>query len=204
MFKRFIVGIMIAFSACISHAEDESVLWWMFDENTDIYEVNGIGSCKINELAGRGDAVGKTVNGIRIGAYSGDELLGYLVLGDEDSGDVGNTYVMPTFNMDTFEIDSWNAGPAYARIGDYSYDASIQFAIELGNLSGENLWDILAVSDKETYNSLYEKGWISGTLYEHGGLEWTGGSYSVPEPNSGILLLIGTGLLLLKRKSRKA
>lgn len=202
MFKRFIVWIMIAFSACISHAEDESVLWWMFDENTDIYEVNGMGSCKINELVGRGDASGKTVNGIRIGAYSGDELLGYLVMAEDNGSGNETVFGMPTFNFDTWE-ESWNAGPTYAHLGGYDLSPGVTFMIELGMLEGKDTWSILVSSDPTTIEQL--NGFIQSSYADmHTTVEWWGGSYSVPEPNSGILLLIGTGLLLLKRKSRKA
>lgn len=202
MFKRFIVGIILLSSVWVSHAEEESVLWWMFDEDTDIYEVNGMGSCKINELVGRGDASGKTVNGIRIGAYSGDELLGYLVMAD-DNGSGNNTVLgMPTWNWDTFENDSWSAGPTYAHLGGYDLSPGVTFMIELGMLEGKDTWSILASSDPATIDQLRQ--FMDVANFDmHTTHEWTGGSYSVPEPNSGILLLIGTGLLLLKRKTNR-
>ena len=206
MFKRFIVGIMIAFSACISHAEDESVLWWMFDETTDINDINGSGATfTIDTLVGRGDAAGKKVNGIRIGAYDGDTLLGYLLINDGGPGGGNNLpyYSMPTEDFDTGG-ESWNAGPTYAVLGDYATTPGVSFMIELGNWdkNGDS-WTILAHSDPGTMDSLKE--FMNVANFDmHTTFEWTGGSYSVPEPNSGILLLIGTGLLLLKRKSRKA
>lgn len=200
MFKRFIVGIMLLFSVWVSHAEDESVLWWMFDEDTLINEINGSGSCKIYDLVGRGDATGKTVNGIRIGAYSGDELLGYLVMADDNGSGNDTVFGMPALDFDTWE-ESWNAGPTYAHISGYDTTPGIMFMIELGMLEGKDTWSILASSDPATIEQLRQ--FMDVANFDmHTTFEWTGGSYSVPEPNSGILFLIGGCLLVLRRKRK--
>ena len=94
-----IVAVVLAVACTLLPAEEESVLWWMFDETTDIYDVNGTSSCKINELVGRGDAKGQLVNGIRIAAYQGDALLGYLALADGEATRL-DVYPMPTTDFD--------------------------------------------------------------------------------------------------------
>lgn len=187
---------------CPTIASDEMVLWWMFDETTKIEDVNGKDSFLINELTGRGDASGKTVNGIRIGAYSGDNLLGYLMMEEGATMNNPSVYDMPSWNWDTRENDSWSAGPTYAYLGGYDLSPNVSFIIELGNWDGIDTWSILARSDSATISQLQQFIDVS-SLEMHTKLEWTGGSYSVPEPNSGILFIIGAGLLFLMRKTQK-
>lgn len=199
----FLAIILLLASTCAVRAGDgDEVIWWMFDEAEEIHEVNGLGTKYIDTLEGRGDAAGKRVNAIRIGAYDGDALLGYLLIGD-DRGDIGTSYIVPTSSLDGDE-DCWSAGPGYARVGEYA-DASVTFMIELGFLNGDdNTWLILAASDAATYNELYEAGFITATMDIQGSTEWTGGTYSVPEPSSGLLILIGGALLALRRRRRAA
>lgn len=198
------ISLLLA-STCVVRAGDESVLWWMFDETTEISDINGIGVTYIDTLVGRGDAAGKTVNAIRIGAYDGDTLLGYLAINDGGPGGGNNLpyYSMPTEDFDTGG-ESWNAGPTYAVLGDYATTPGVSFMIELGNWdkNGDS-WTILAHSDPGTMDSLDE--FMDVADFDmHTTLEWTGGSYSVPEPSSGLLMLIGAGFLALRRRRSAA
>ena len=201
---RKIMTVVLA-AACMSlPAGEESVLWWMFDETTDIYDVSGTTSCKINELVGRGDAEGQRVNGIRVAAYNGDALLGYLALADAESTDMAY-YPMPTMDFDAGTA-SWNAGPTYARLAPYASDPSTTFMIELGNWDATRApgdeWLALAHSSAATREVLRE--FIDVSDFEmHTTLEWTGGVYSVPEPSGGLLFLIGGALLSLRRPISK-
>ncbi|MDO5318533.1 MAG: PEP-CTERM sorting domain-containing protein [bacterium] len=202
------ISLLLA-STCAVRAGDESVLWWMFDETTEINDINGSGATfTIDTLVGRGDAAGKTVNAIRIGAYDGDTLLGYLTINDGGPGGGNNLpyYSMPTEDFDTGG-ESWNAGPTYANLGSYATMPEVSFMIELGNwdasLGAGNEWQILAHSDPGTMESL--KDFLDVADFDmHTTLEWTGGSYSVPEPSSGLLILIGGALLALRRRRRAA
>lgn len=185
---------------CPSLASDDLVLWWMFDDTTKIEDVNGKDLFLINELVGRGDASGKTVNGIRIGAYSGNELLGYLTMEEGSALHNPTVYDMPSWNWDTLDNDSWSAGPTYAYLSGYDSSPSVSFMIELGNWNNDDgIWSILAHSDRSTASSLREFMDVSN-LEMHSTLEWTGGSYSVPEPNSGMLILLGFCILVMRRK----
>ena len=198
--KKLLVVALVA--ACgILHADDDStVLWWWFDETTEIEEIGG-GSTTIDQLTGRGDAEGKTVNGIRVAAYNGDSLLGYLTIADPD-GVPGEYFPMPATDFDSGNADSWSAGPTYANITPYATTPGVTFMIELGNwddtLPEGEKWQILAHSDAETPGAL--DNFINNSLDMQTELEWTGGHYSVPEPSSGLLLLIGGALLSLRRR----
>lgn len=201
--KKMSLVAVIAACALLSAAE-ENVLWWMFDETADIYDVNGTSFCKINELAGRGEAEGQRVNGIRVAAYQGDALLGYLALADGESTRM-EVYPMPTTDFDA-GTDSWNAGPTYAYLAPYASDPSTMFMIELGNWDAArgpgDEWLVLAHSDAATREDL--RAFIDvGDFEMHTTLEWTGGGYSVPEPSGGMLLLVGGALLSLRRPAPK-
>lgn len=199
------ISLLLA-STCAVRAEEEYVLWWMFDEITEINDINGNDATfTINTLKGRGDAAGKTVNAIRVGAYNGDTLLGYLLVNDGGpNGGINLPYYhMPTEDFDTGG-ESWNAGPTYAILGEYSSTPGVSFMIELGNWAGsEDSWTILAHSDPGTMDSLKE--FMDVANFDmHTTWEWTGGAYSVPEPSSGLLILIGGALLALRRRRRAA
>ena len=196
--------IAVLFSACVLRADEDSVLWWMFNETTSISDINGSGDTfTIDTLVGRGDAEGKTVNGIRVAAYSGDSLLGYLAIGD-GFGDTMEYYEMPTMErIGGNWTESWNAGPTYAVIAPYASTPGVSFMIELGNwddsLGPGNEWQVLASSDPETIENLNQ--FLHDFDYDpQTKLEWQGAGYSVPEPSSGMLLLIGGALLALRRR----
>ena len=86
---------------------------------------------------------------------------------------------------------------------DYSY------WIELGtyNSAGSGSFTALASSqgDSKTYAQLLSDSYISaGTLSEVPTVQvWHGGTVSVPEPTSAILMLFGAAFLGLKRKNRR-
>ena len=95
----------------------------------------------------------------------------------------------------------------YAFVTDYA-SAEYSFAIELGSYdSGE--WTTLASSASLTYQQLQTGDGVNGsylttydaTLPMPQGI-WAPQSYNVPEPSSGLLVLIGAGLLALRRRRR--
>lgn len=205
MFKRFEVFFLILLSVCFARAEDESVLWWMFDETTEISDKNGVGQTyTIDTLTGRGAASDKHVNAIRIGAYHGDTLLGYLTINDAgpNGGENLPYYSLPTEDFDTGGV-SWNGGPTYANLGAFATTPEVAFMIELGNwdvsLGAGNEWLVFAHSDPATMAELAE--FLDVANFDmHTTLEWTGGAYTVPEPSSGLLVLMGGALLMLRRR----
>ena len=95
----------------------------------------------------------------------------------------------------------------YAFVTEYA-SAEYSFAIELGSYdSGE--WTTLATSASLTYQQLQTGDGVNGsylttydaTLPMPQGI-WAPKSYNVPEPSSGLLVLIGASLLALRRRRR--
>ena len=93
----------------------------------------------------------------------------------------------------------------YAFVTEYA-SAEYSFAIELGSYdSGE--WTTLATSASLTYQQLQTGDGVNGsylttydaTLPMPQGI-WAPTSYNVPEPSSGLLILIGASLLALRRR----
>ena len=124
-----------------------------------------------------------------------------LILGYID----GNTVV--NSGTDEIALDESSPPPQtmYAFVTEYA-SAEHSFAIELGSYdSGE--WTTLATSASLTYQQLQTGDGVNGsylttydaTLPMPQGI-WAPQSYNVPEPSSGLLILIGASLLALRRR----
>ena len=91
--------------------------------------------------------------------------------------------------------------PLYAALPNDP--SSLSFAIELGNYN-DGTWTTLATSGSLDYTSLQSAGYTympsSGELALATLTAWAPTAYSVPEPSSGLLLLLGASLLALKRR----
>ena len=93
--------------------------------------------------------------------------------------------------------------PLISDIGN-SYDSSWYFYVELVNNAANTSWS-MNQNSPWSYDQLVSSGYIStgndmSTPFSNGALD--GGS--VPEPTSGLLLLIGGSLLALRRRRRQA
>ena len=93
--------------------------------------------------------------------------------------------------------------PLYAALP--ATTSELSFAIELGNYNNGN-WTTLATSGSLDYNSLKNSGYTympsAGDLALATLTAWAPTAYSVPEPSSGLLMLLGASLLALKRRRR--
>ncbi len=151
----------------------EEVLWWQVPDDPDVTTFHD-GVKKASEL-GADEA--------RVIASDGS----YLVIPPPDQGSLA----IPM-----------SGGAWYALLPDSPEQLS--FMVELGNWENDQ-WVGIATSQSYTYAQL-----ASHIIYDWGGPNarpaesiWVAGGYVVPEPSSGILLLIGGGLLALRRKRRE-
>ncbi len=91
--------------------------------------------------------------------------------------------------------------PLYAAMPDDL--SSLSFAIELGNYN-DGTWTTLATSGSLDYTGLQNSGYTympsSGDLALATLTAWAPTAYPVPEPSSGMLMLLGASLLALKRR----
>ncbi len=117
--------------------------------------------------------------------------VGYLNLLDGDGGSVVSAVTTPSDAM---------ANVQYADITDYS-SSEYSFYFEMLSLEGDN-WVQGYTSSVMTYEQLNIAGYISsGGISASSVKVWTA-SVFIPEPTSGLLLLVGGSLLALRRKRR--
>ena len=202
MRKFLSIIVLFAVACCVQvRAGDDmdNVMFW-FLQDPEITEIGGSSTVSIADLTGRGEADGLKANAVRVTARSGDVFHWLQVVNEgESGGEWRQSLVIPDGEGDYY------AGPAYANlVGLDLGDANLVFTIEIGNYTGGN-WYTLAVSESWNVAQLKEGDHIrSAQMDQYGWHYWTGGSYSVPEPSSGLLILIGAGLLALRRRRRAA
>ena len=93
------------------------------------------------------------------------------------------------------------AGPVWSDLGEYA-NAAYAFTVELGNWEGD-AWTVMATSESTSYEALVAGGWTSSSMNAYpreGPWSPTFEVTSVPEPTSGLLLLVGGALLALRRR----
>lgn len=83
------------------------------------------------------------------------------------------------------QVTDTEAGSFYIEL--YKYDSVAE------------QWNSLAVSDTVAYAQLAASGALTSSLVQIP-TAWTGGTMHVPEPVSGVMGLVGLGLLALKRR----
>lgn len=201
MKKVFLICLLLAVGGAFRAFADgqDSYILWMIEDGTTVTELDG-SSVSIQSLTGRGvDADGLKVNGARI-SMTVNGTTTYLNLINSDEAEIGSFMEMPSVDGgDT----SWGAGPAYADISGITVDPAASFMIELGYYSKDKGWIILAASESSTLEGLKTGGQNSHVFAEQlemqSSLAWKP-TFAVPEPTSGLLLLIGAGLLTLRRR----
>ena len=171
--RRAVFLCGVAVGAFCVHAT-EKVIWWQVDDDPDVDTFHD-GIKKASAL-GADEA--------RIVTSAGDYL------------------VIPPPDKESLEIPM--GGAWYAVLPESP--EGLSFMVELGNWeNGE--WVGIAHSQSYTYAELLATSHIiqnwSGPDATPAIGPWVAENYAVPEPSSGILLLIGGGLLALRRKRRR-
>lgn len=190
--KRFLVALFLILAACLSARGDvvDNVLLWFLDDPV----IEGGRYKSITEMV---DA-GQKIDTVRVKAVDSNGAIVYLGLGDSDSLADGVPFI------DGWEIpdveQSWRAGPAFADISGLDLsDSSIVFMMEIGAYADDNNWIVSAYA-AEVMDALKKDGHIiAHELSYQGSTPW-GGAWVVPEPDTGLLVLVGCGLLMLRRR----
>ena len=199
MFRRYLQMAAVAAMVWAAPARAEDyLLYWQVDDSAEITWFDGTGLGTVTSYQNRD---GQSINAARaVSSTAEDGLYIYYM------GDGAQDYTMEfTGNGST--------GPLFSYIGAFDSPcglAELSFAIELGNWkNGE--WTTLATTGMISYNDLTVLGQAEGGAYiltPDQGLNvpafmtWNPASYNVPEPSSGLMMLIGAGLLALRRRRR--
>ena len=187
--KKFLI-LAAAFALTLSceAAGGGEVLWWMIGED-------------YKSITGMNEKTGETMTADQLGVT--DARIGY-----EDAS--GNRTYLTLYGID-------DQGTVYALEGaagvglpaEYFADLSgisdlgYSFVLELGHWEEDSGWVATSMEAKESYAKLKEMQHISDwdNTSPTYGTPWTPSNFSVvPEPSSGLMVLVGTALLMLRRK----
>ena len=191
IFARLLFGFAAIFLACTVRAEDDGlrVLWWQVGDMTDRTSLEEVEVERVNG-GGMTTAAKLGITHARIREVSTDTYLKML------------NPATQTFTVDAINVPmTWKADVSAYVSGSPEY----AFIIELGNWDGSN-WSVLALSETVSYNSLDTNSHIDHVsgINPNPITPWVATSYVVPEPSSGLLVLVGAALLALRRRKRRA
>ena len=190
-----VAGVLWAVQAQAS----DYLLYWQVEDTADITWFDGTSMGTVKTYT---NLDGQQVNMARaVSTSSPDGMYTYYM-------DIGVT-------TDTMEPtgDGAGTGSMLSYIGAFDSSTSLaglSFAIELGNWDNGK-WTTLATTGMISYNDLTTISSKEGGTYiltaDQGHnlptfMAWTPNAYVVPEPSSGLLALIGAGLLALRRRRR--
>lgn len=194
MFSR--MALMLSMALCFAmsvSANNFDVLMWMIDDPKDAGGESIAKSATIPVASAR---VAATKAGssdvVYLNFYSQDSSGNWVVLDDNDS-----------IKLKTVGGKLKTGGTAvYADLNALGENyQSYSFAIELGNWNRESGdWLLAATSEVWDYKRLFDSGFIADQVAIPDQLRWTGGTYTIPEPTSGLLLVVGASLLALRRR----
>ena len=183
--------LVAGFAMMAAMAAQASYLYWQVDTSSS--EVGQSLAQALVDYNTKWDPQGKQAD-VTLGDISGARLVRV------DKTTSGSTPVV----LDSMPTADFNPNIKHGVEIDASFIDSANYAyyIEIVANSAQP-YSLVAVSQQLTYAQLATQ----GAVYENSELKtpslvaWTGGSFSAaPEPTSGLLLMIGVGLLGLKRK----
>ena len=192
--KKILATALLALAPAAGvFADGLEVLVWQFQGNETVNR-NGT---QVGAFGLIGDAID-----VRIAYDNGSGTTGYLNWWDGNETTPPPTFsstpLLVTDNEDDLPV-TWYADITPSAATDY---AGYTFTVELGNWDEtEHTWTVQAVSSTPaSYDSLarHIQSWTdsAGT---HSVMAWTP-SYAVPEPTSGLLLVLGAAALGLRRR----
>lgn len=183
MRNKVLTALLTAVIASVASAD---ILYWLVNSDVTIEGSSTVGTTWNYAALYALDSDGKIVSSAPFTSYTWDS-----------SGDVssGTSYI----HKEAFDP------MAYAQIGsDYS---GYSFYIELANIQGETTTGIARstqVSASELSKAIsssaeFNAGWSSINAMGSSGLTFT----AIPEPTSGLMLLVGAAILGLRRKRQQ-
>lgn len=202
IFRFAALSAVILATGVLSAAEE--VLYWMVDDNATVNDHGTISSVSDFLPAETDDSF----SAARIRVTGGD-ITGDVFLDVYDSAgtlQVGSGALGIAFGESG---GYWGAGVPTGNqspLGNYAGTSpEYSFIVELGNVTWDDStgasWVTVAVSEATKYSDLKSQ-YIhpSFDMNPTVGGAWSPTSYNVPEPSSGLMLLVGGALLALRRR----
>lgn len=186
--KRVVGFLAAGFVAFAAHVASADLLYWMIGGTAS----DSLTAAYLATL----EKAGSNADNVVARLYSTDTTTGaridYDVISVESEGNLGK------------EFDGWPVETSILSSPDW-----LLYAVELGILQEDGSITAYYVSDSQSYENLVAMGSVQMSPVGSYDTAWNlavGGwsAIAVPEPSGGLLLLLGTACLMLRRRRHAA